>query len=457
MRFRWTLFSLALLLAARARADSVTLTTGETISGTIKVETPTEVTIDIPVSASITDERVIQKAEISKIERQTPDEIAYKQLILIQPNSALSYSSQTYDQILASFAAFEAKYPQSPYLPEIQKLAALFQEEKKHVDAGEIKYLGDWLTRDQAARRQVQIMALQYYGTMQQEATAGNLVPAMQTFEVIEKNYSATRSYPAAVTLAQQICARLQQDLVVRMQDVLADQDQLKKTIAFTAEPEKSNIIAAAKAEQDRDTAVVNAASKSGSKWVPLIPRCALSISTLQGTAASEATRLASIPVETMNESIAKVDAAREAMADGDLKGADALLKAATALWAQNEAAHFWEEQVKAKMPTPTPTPSAKPKPLPTATPKPLPTTAPQPAATPATAAIAATAPPAAAKAPSATPAPPSTTPSADAPPADKPYFMTLPGMISIGGGVLVVVGLVGSYIQKKFRKEPAE
>ena len=52
---------------------------------------------------------------------------------------------------------------------------------------------------------------------------------------------------------------RLQQDLAVRAQEVKADQEQLKKTIAFTSEPEKSNLIASAKAEQDRANAVIAA------------------------------------------------------------------------------------------------------------------------------------------------------------------------------------------------------
>ena len=71
----------------------------------------------------ITDERVIRKADIAKIDKEQPDQIAYTQLIAVQPNPQLSYSSETYDQILAALNAFETKYPNSAYLPEIQKLA----------------------------------------------------------------------------------------------------------------------------------------------------------------------------------------------------------------------------------------------------------------------------------------------------------------------------------------------
>lgn len=427
MRSLWILLPLALLSTAQLRADTVTLTSGEKITGTIKDETPKEIVIDVPVSASITDERVIQKSDITKIDKQQPDEIAYRALIATQPSTELSYSSQAYQQILDSLYAFEAKYPASAYLPEIKKLADTFQDEKKRVDAGQIKYLGRWLSSNEAVRQRIQIVALEYFNTMQQQAAAGDLVGAMQTFDTIEKNYATTRSFPAAVSLAQQALIRLQQDLAVRMQEVKADQDQLKQTINFTAEPEKSHIIASAKAEQDRATSIIDTALKTGAKWVPLIPRSQASIDALQKTATNESTRLASVPVATMNQSLQKVDAAENALASNDLKTADALLKDARALWATNEAAGYWSDQLTAKLATPSPTP------VQAATPKPLPTVRPA-------AQIASLSAP---------------TPAAVS--DDKPFYMTITGAISIAAGILIVGGLAASYSQKRARKQAAQ
>ncbi len=86
------------------------------------------------------------------------------------------------------------------------------------VDAGQFKYLGEWLSRQEAMRRRIQIVAMQVFGTMQQQAAGADLVGAMQTFDTIEKDYITTRIYPDAVTLAKQVLVRLQQDLVVRME-----------------------------------------------------------------------------------------------------------------------------------------------------------------------------------------------------------------------------------------------
>jgi hypothetical protein len=424
MRLSWIIVA-ALIAVSQLHADTVTLVSGEKVTGSIKDETATEIVIDVPVSASITDERVIQKKDIAKVEKEQPDEIAYRQLIAVQPNPESSLNAQTYEQILTSLNAFQTQFPNSTYLPEIKKLAGVFQEEKSRVDKGEVKYQGRWLTREEAATRQIQIVGEQYYAAMQQQAAAGDLIGAMQTFDVIDKSYGTTRVYPPAVTLAEEVLAQFQQNLTVRMEAVKADQAQLKNTIAFAAEPEKSNIIAAAKAEQDRDTAVLAEAVRNGAKWVPLIPRSQVSIDTLQKTVASEAGRLAAIAVGPMNASVEKTDAARAAIQAGDLKTAHALLADATTLWAKNEAAQYWENELKAKAATPTPTPIAN------ASPKALARTSP----TPKKIVVAAA------------------TPEAE---PEKPFYMTIQGSIGIAAAVLVIGGIIASISQKKARKAAA-
>ena len=437
MRSHWLVLPFVLLCSAGPLwADSITLTTGEKVSGTIKEETDTEVTIDVPVSSSITDERVIQKSDISKIDKAQPDQLAYQQLIQMQPNEQLSYAPATYTQILASLQAFLSKYPNSTYAPQISALRDTFQEEKRRVDAGEIKYLGNWLTKPEAQRRQIQIQGQEVYGSMQQQAASGDLVGAMSTFAEIEQNYKTTRVYPQAVTLAQAVLVRLQQDLATRMAQVKADQAQLKQTIAFTAEPEKTALIQEAKANEDRAAAAVATALQGGAKWVPLIPGSQVSIETLQKTATSETQTLSSVPVAAMNASVAKVDQARAAISSNDYATAESLLTDAQTLWTENESARYWADRLKTLMATPTPTPIPKATPKPLATPRPRPSASASVQSTPQNVSI--------------------ITPPTPTPEPDKPFYETVSGALPIAAGILIVAGLVGSRIQKK-RKESVE
>jgi hypothetical protein len=420
---------LTLIAAAPVWADSITLKTGETLTGTIKNETATDVTIDVQVSDSITDERDIQKSDIASMQKTQPDEIAYKQLIAVQPNPQISYSSASYDQIISSLDGFQTQYPTSNYLPEIQKLEATFKDEKKRVDAGEIKYLGQWLTPAEAGRERVQIGGLELYDAMQQQAANGDLLGALQTFDSIERGgYQGSRSYPQAVSLALAVIPKFAQELVQQMQEVKSDQAQLKATIAATSEPEKSQLIASAKAEEDRDTAAIAAAVKSGARWVPLIQRCQLSVDTLQRTATSEYSRLSSIPVAMMNQSITKVDAAKAAMASGDLKTAGSLLSDASQLWNQNDAANYLKEKLAAASPTPKPTT------IHTLTPGEIAASAESTTATAGGAAAGGA--------------------SAEAP---KPFYMTVQGAVIIAAAVLVLGGIAAALGQRRARQQAAE
>ena len=428
MRSFWLIIPLALLPLGNLLADSVTLNTGEKITGTIKSETDTEVTIDVQVSASITDERVLEKTDIAKIDKTQPDEIAYQQLIQVQPNPQFSLSSDQYAEILNSLNQFETTYPGSTHLADIKKLADAFEAEKQHVDAGQFKYLGKWISRDEAMKRRIQIEAQVLYGTMQQQAAAGDFVGAMQTFASIDQGYKMTRSYPPAVTLAQAVLARLVPDLASRMQAVKASEAQMKQTIAATAQPEKSNLIAQNKAEQDRAAAIIANAVRSGVRWVPLIPDSEVSIGTLQRVATGDAQRLSVVPVAAMEQSIARVDSARASIDSHDYTAANLLLEEATSLWSQNEDARYALEQLRdiVAAATPTPKPSASPKPKPAETPNPAPQEVTIIAPTP-------------------------------APEEAKPFYMTIPGALAIVAVVLIVVGVIAIVGKAKARKEEAE
>jgi|GEM_PF-1097199 hypothetical protein len=427
MRSIWLLLPLALLPLTQLRADSVTLKTGEVITGTIKNETDTDVTIDVQVSASIVDERDYQKTDIAKIDKAQPDDIEYQQLIQVQPNPQSSLSSDEYAGIINSLNQFVTTYPNSAHVADIKKLEAAFEAEKQHVDGGQFKYLGRWIPKEEAEKRRVQIEAQELYGTMEQQAQAGDFVGAMQTFASIDAAYKVTRSYPPAVTLAQVVLSRLVPELASRMVAIKASQAQMKQTIAMTSEPEKSGLIAQNKAEQDREAAVVAQAVRTGVRWVPLIPDSMVSIQTLQRVAQSDAQRLAVVPVAAMEQSIAKVDAARASIDSHDYATANLDLQSAINSWSQNEDARYALEQLKEVVSTPTPTP----------TPRPTPTPTPKPVATPTPEMVTIIAP---------TPAPEA-----------KPFYMTIPGALGIVAAVLILIGLVAIAQKAKARKDEVE
>jgi hypothetical protein len=421
---------IAVLLGAAALADTITLQNGEKIEGRVVTETPDSVTIQFSVSESISDERTIPRSEIANVEKLTPDELLFQQLRNVKPNPMTSFPADLYESMGLLLEDFLRKYPASAHAPQIEANLQALRAERQRVQNGEVKYLGGWLSPDEAERRKPQIEAQQLFATMKDLAARGDYVGAMNTFSRIEKGYPGTRTLPDAIELARQLVAALKQDLERRQRSAKAEEADFQRRVALIPEPGRTQTLAARKREQDQAEATLALAEKSGVTWKPLLPRSTRSLDNLARQAAAEATRLAALPVPTMRASIETTDRAKLAIVGKDYATAEALLKEATAKWSSNEEAQYWTKELTALKAPPSPTPVAAATPTPTtATPAKRETSA----ATPAKATPAPTAPLAATASPSADTSEPSKA---------RPFFMTIPGALAIVAASIIIIAI---------------
>ena len=196
------------LLAEATLADTVFLKSGEKIEGRIIKETPEELTVAVKVSASIIDERVIKRAEVDRVDKVSPDIIAYKSIGTIQ-TGANSMAASQYDSRLMALDGFLKQYPKSTYVTDVQKALDEFVAEKKRVEAGEVKLRGQWLSKAEVEKEKVQIHGMLAYEHMKAQSAANDGIGALNTFGVIEKSYAGSQTYPESVDLARQIVASL--------------------------------------------------------------------------------------------------------------------------------------------------------------------------------------------------------------------------------------------------------
>ena len=145
------------------------------------------------------------------------------------------------------------------------------------------------------------------------------------------------------------------------MQKLKYDMDQWKRGVAITAEPKKSELIAAFSAEQLRYETAMTAAVKSGAKWKPLIPRSEKSLQDLLALIPSEKARLATIDLTKPRRSIQLAEKASQSIAAKDLAAADSSLKDAAMLWPANVSVVLLQAQLAALKTSaaPTQTPSS--------------------------------------------------------------------------------------------------
>lgn len=340
LRTRFFLRSISFLagLAAVASADTVILKNGEKVEGRILEENATQVTVEVQVSASIKDERVIKKTDIDKISKVQPDVEAWAPLKGLALGEE-SFESSDYQAAINRLTGFVTMFPNSPLAKEAKEKAAQFEEEKKRVDMGELKEKGKWLTKEQVKDERVQISGRLILSRMKRLAAAGQLVDAMNFYDVLEKNFPGSYAMPEAIELAQQIVPSIKVAADQQKARVVAQAEENKRRLLAAPEGEQAQLNALlTKQKQANDTAA-EAAEKSGVRWLPLSPSNERTLSSLSSKAASEIGALRNKPVDKMRQSIASAEAARAALEAKDLDAAEKAITEATSAWSNNDVA----------------------------------------------------------------------------------------------------------------------
>ena len=413
-------------------ADTVVIKGGQRIDGLITNETATDLTIQIRVSPSITDERVILKSEIAKFDRTAEDEVVYRSLMDLQPGRS-SFLAGQYAPVIEALQGFLAKYPDSPHAANVRATLVIFQTEKTRVAAGEVKFEGRWLSREAAGLLRVQIGGSQIFDAMKLAGARGDVSGALNLFAQLEKNYSGARVMPDAIPLAEQILSTGRAAALRAKENLASAKIEREKGFAAAGKTDREEMMAAYQAEQSRAEARLATAISAG-LWPPLQQSNEKSINAFLEKTASETKRLQSLPVAEMRTSIQLSEKARNELTSGNIPAATLTIKEASKLWPANEFALRLAAEVAA----------IKPPPAVAATPAPA--TPKVNAATP----LPATPAPVAAVKTDADRDPTAVPDTASEPATKKPFFMTLGGALSI---VVVLALLFGGFTVYNYLK----
>ncbi|MDP9292162.1 MAG: hypothetical protein M3O82_07360 [Verrucomicrobiota bacterium] len=438
MRISRKCFCLVIFAAlASVRADTVTLKSGDKIEGKITSESDTEIRVEIKVSPVITDEKVIPRENIEKVEKETAESIAYGDVKPIGPGLT-SLTAAQYDERMVTLKSFLEKYPDSLHTPDIEAKLEALRLEKARVGEGQFKMGGTWIRKEEVEKRRYQIQAELTYNSLRDLAARGDMIGALNTFDRIEKDYPGARIFPEAIDLARKLVSVLMQDVDRRLLNFKRELEEQAKGIELQSEPQKSESKAALLREQERYEQIMADAEGSDTKWKPLLPRSEKSLKTLKTIATAETRRLGAQKVEKMRDSIRHVDKAHEALESRAADTAGAELKEAQKLWGNNETIAYLANQLttlRLELAA-TPTPTAIPTVTPSVRASPVPAAATAPAVAVGTGPTTVVPP---APVVRHTPLPP--------PPPEKSFFLTIPGAAAVLGIILLIgaaVALVG-------------
>ena len=142
-------FILSIFLASpHVYADTIKLKDGTTLEGKILEESPTTIKIEYNVTKGIKDTKSINRSEITEIDKESADEIAFNALKSLLPTDDL-LSVDDYNKIIGDKPAkFLALYTSSKLKDSVQKIVDELEKEKTVAESGGIKLNGKWITGD---------------------------------------------------------------------------------------------------------------------------------------------------------------------------------------------------------------------------------------------------------------------------------------------------------------------
>ena len=321
---------------SRSDSNVANSSTGEKVEGKITAETDTEITITVK-TGGIIDEQTIKKADTASVTKDEPDAIAWQPLKALKLGKN-SLPAASYDAAINPLKAFATEFPKSPFAAEAQKIADAFSAEKKRVEAGEAKLDDKWLSKDEAEKERYQINGLVAFNYMKDQSTR-DMVGALNTFDAIEKNFPGARSYPDAVEYVQKMLPALKAQVEARTKALAAQKAEREKSLAALAGPPKTALQDEIAREKAATEAAVSASRKAGLKWDPLSPATEESLRNLASRTSSETQRLSGLQVAKMRASVQAAEKAKAALEKKDFAAAEAALTQASSDWPANETA----------------------------------------------------------------------------------------------------------------------
>lgn len=276
MKRRRSLFFPALATACLAcsllQADIVTLKNGDRIEGKVLSENDSTLTIEYKLTPKIKDTKIINKADIKELVRQSDALLEFEERglkkILPTPDlmSAADYEAVIQDKL----RTFAAKYPGTPETAEVEKIIVTLGEEKNKVLEGQVKMLGKWVDAPSVKRDTYNIEAYRCLLAMRAEAEKvkeDRYIKALREFDKMRVQYPASLHYVTAIPEAAEIMNKYEKQLSA----MIAEQPILAKEraagLGLLAGPELMKTRASIDEEVGAFKATLDLQNKQKVKW----------------------------------------------------------------------------------------------------------------------------------------------------------------------------------------------
>lgn len=213
-----------LALGLQASADTFVLHDGSKLEGRILREEGDHYVIEVQVTRSIKDEKILPKADVLRIEKEKPDLKAFAAIATLVPTPDMLDSGQ-YSARIQAVERFLDEHRVSEKTGAARAMLSTLKTEANEILAGGIKISGNLITAADYRANALEIDARGQENKIRELIGSSNFLAALRAFQSFERDFKGTQPYAALLPLIQKTIARYMADV----QELLTGYDQRVK------------------------------------------------------------------------------------------------------------------------------------------------------------------------------------------------------------------------------------
>jgi hypothetical protein len=188
------------VLTLNVHADTFFLKDGSHFEGTIVREDTSSYVIEVQVTKSIKDERVIPKDNVAKMEGEKKDLTAFGSISHFIPTPD-ALAVEEYASRITTVEKFLKDYPDSSKSSQAKAILSVLKKEANEILAGGIKYNGKIITAAEYRANALDIDAGIQEAAIRARLKDGRYVEALRAFSAFDRDFHNTKAYAALLPL----------------------------------------------------------------------------------------------------------------------------------------------------------------------------------------------------------------------------------------------------------------
>jgi predicted SnoaL-like aldol condensation-catalyzing enzyme len=341
--------SLAFLLVlpqATLVADTVELKSGEIIQGKIVETGPDFIKIQVQISPSITDDRLLSRAELKGFAVDSGDEAAFEKIRDIATPGTVLKPEKCETLIDEKLQPFLEKFPKSPRAVDVKKQIDVISRDIDRLRAGEVRVAGTWIAPAAFATEKYQIEAAALLDRLREQVDAGDYVAAMNLVDQLRR-YPESTAWMESMPLTEKATTRLVQQLNLMIQDLPETVARRQAAIDRTPPEQRQPIVQAVAAENAVAVAAAATAQKNQQRFYTLYRFDEKGLKAMRDSALQIDKEICAINRKAIAKKILLVERANHLLNDYQLDAAQTTLTQLREIWPRYEGLPRLEQRFK--------------------------------------------------------------------------------------------------------------